>query len=64
VLQEGSWLSAVFEKVLLVMVVYFLLSIVNSSAQSYHKRLCKARRTLVKAGVHDYTRIINKDNVD
>ncbi|XP_076832622.1 vacuole membrane protein 1 [Brachyhypopomus gauderio] len=34
-----SWLSWVFEKVVLVMVCYFILSIVNSMAQSYAKRL-------------------------
>uniref|UniRef100_A0A8B9H518 Vacuole membrane protein 1 n=1 Tax=Astyanax mexicanus TaxID=7994 RepID=A0A8B9H518_ASTMX len=34
-----SWLSWVFEKVVLVMVCYFILSIINSMAQSYAKRL-------------------------
>ncbi|GAA6106329.1 vacuole membrane protein 1 [Tachysurus ichikawai] len=33
-----SWLSWVFEKVVLVMVCYFILSIINSMAQSYAKR--------------------------
>ncbi|KTG31692.1 hypothetical protein cypCar_00015626, partial [Cyprinus carpio] len=38
--KEGeSWLSWVFEKVVLVMVCYFILSIINSMAQSYAKRL-------------------------
>lgn len=34
-----SLLSAVFEKLVLVMVAYFVVSIVNSLAQSYHKRI-------------------------
>uniref|UniRef100_A0A672KWI5 Vacuole membrane protein 1-like n=1 Tax=Sinocyclocheilus grahami TaxID=75366 RepID=A0A672KWI5_SINGR len=34
-----SWLSWVFEKVVLVMVCYFILSIISSMAQSYAKRL-------------------------
>lgn len=34
-----NWLSWVFEKVVLVMVCYFVCSIVNSMAQSYAKRL-------------------------
>ncbi|XP_062872665.1 vacuole membrane protein 1 isoform X2 [Trichomycterus rosablanca] len=34
-----NWLSWVFEKVVLVMVCYFILSIINSMAQSYAKRL-------------------------
>ncbi|KAL0973269.1 hypothetical protein UPYG_G00201250 [Umbra pygmaea] len=34
-----SWLSWVFEKVVLVMVCYFIVSIINSMAQSYAKRL-------------------------
>nr|XP_032823603.1 vacuole membrane protein 1 [Petromyzon marinus] len=34
-----SWLSWVFEKVIIVMVCYFVLSIVNSMAQSYAKRV-------------------------
>jgi len=36
-----SWLSWAFEKLVLVMVVYFVVSIVNSMAQNYHKRLCQ-----------------------
>ena len=56
--QGGSILSWVFEKVVMVMVAYFLLSIINSSAQSYHKRLCRAKRCLEKAGLSNYTRVI------
>lgn len=37
--QDENWLSWVFEKVVLVMVCYFVISIVNSMAQSYVKRL-------------------------
>ncbi|XP_076472868.1 vacuole membrane protein 1-like isoform X2 [Babylonia areolata] len=56
-------LSWVFEKVVVVMVVYFVLSIVNSTAQAYHKRLCRMKRSLEKAGVVNYTRVVksNKD---
>uniref|UniRef100_A0AAY4CC74 Vacuole membrane protein 1 n=1 Tax=Denticeps clupeoides TaxID=299321 RepID=A0AAY4CC74_9TELE len=36
---EESWLSWVFEKVVVVMVCFFLCSIINSMAQSYAKRL-------------------------
>lgn len=36
--QGENWLSWVFEKLVLVMVCYFILSIVNSTAQSYAKR--------------------------
>ncbi|XP_062408820.1 vacuole membrane protein 1 [Sardina pilchardus] len=34
-----NWLSWVFEKVVLIMVCYFIISIVNSMAQSYAKRI-------------------------
>ncbi|XP_062582723.1 vacuole membrane protein 1-like [Saccostrea cucullata] len=40
---ESNLLSWVFEKVVIVMVAYFLLSILNSMAQKYHKRLCKTK---------------------
>lgn len=40
---EGNLLSWIFEKVVIVMVAYFLLSILNSMAQKYHKRLCKTQ---------------------
>lgn len=36
--QEESWLSWLFEKVVVVMVCFFVCSIVNSMAQSYAKR--------------------------
>ncbi|XP_029467402.1 vacuole membrane protein 1 isoform X1 [Rhinatrema bivittatum] len=38
-LQSENWLSWVFEKVVIVMVCYFILSIINSMAQSYAKRI-------------------------
>jgi len=41
--QQSNVLSSIFEVFVLGMVVYFVLSIVNSLAQSYHKRLCKAK---------------------
>lgn len=37
-LQDENWLSWVFEKVIVVMVCFFVCSIVNSMAQSYAKR--------------------------
>ena len=39
--QNPSIISWIFEKFVLAMVVYFLVSIVNSLAQSYHKRINK-----------------------
>jgi len=39
----GSILSSIFEKFVLAMVAYFVVSIVNSLAQSYEKRLAKAK---------------------
>lgn len=41
--QDDNWLSWVFEKVVLAMVCYFVISIVNSMAQSYAKRLQQHR---------------------
>ncbi|XP_063152515.1 vacuole membrane protein 1 [Candoia aspera] len=37
--QGENWLSWMFEKLVIVMVCYFVLSIINSTAQSYAKRL-------------------------
>lgn len=42
-LQETSWLSWLFEKVVMVMVVYFVISIIHSMAQSYHKQLTQPK---------------------
>ncbi|XP_020358921.1 vacuole membrane protein 1-like isoform X1 [Oncorhynchus kisutch] len=39
-----NWLSWVFEKVVLVMVCYFIISIINSMAQSYAKRRQQSRQ--------------------
>jgi len=36
--QESSWLSWLYEKVVVIMIAYFVISIINSMAQSYHKR--------------------------
>ena len=41
--QGGSIISSIFEKFVLVMVAYFVVSIVNSLAQSYEKRLAKSK---------------------
>merc|ERR1712058_6603 len=41
---EGSILSAIFEKFVLLMVAYFVVSIINSLAQSYAKRKEKQRK--------------------
>lgn len=43
--EGGSILASLFEKLVLVMVVYFLVSIVNSLAQNYHQRLQKQKQT-------------------
>ncbi|KAK7479955.1 hypothetical protein BaRGS_00028782 [Batillaria attramentaria] len=61
---SGNILSWIFEKVVLVMVAYFLLSILNSMAQSYHKRLCRAKHALQKAGLANLTKVVNKSNRD
>ena len=42
--QKSSVLQDVMGLVVLLMVVYFLLSILNSLAQAYHKRLCQQER--------------------
>jgi len=47
--QKTSWLSWLFEKIVMVMVVYFVISIVNSMAQSYHKRLTDAKAEAMAA---------------
>lgn len=39
--ESGNVLAKIFEKVVLAMICYFLISIVNSLAQSYHKRIHK-----------------------
>ncbi|KAB0791277.1 hypothetical protein PPYR_03077 [Photinus pyralis] len=36
---SGSLLSSIFEKFVIAMILYFVVSIVNSLAQSYHKRI-------------------------
>jgi len=41
--QGGSIISSIFEKFVLVMVAYFVVSIINSLAQSYEKRLAKSK---------------------
>lgn len=44
-LQDGGNLLAwIFEKLILLMITYFILSIVNSFAQNYHKRIHKHAR--------------------
>lgn len=40
-----NWLSWLFEKIVIVMVCYFILSIVNSMAQSYAKRIQSQKYT-------------------
>lgn len=40
---SGNPLSTVFETFVFFMVCYFIVSIVNSFAQSYHKRICKPK---------------------
>lgn len=47
--EGGSLLASLFEKLVLVMVVYFVLSIVNSLAQSYHQRVQLQNQKLADA---------------
>ncbi|KAK0068964.1 vacuole membrane protein 1, partial [Biomphalaria pfeifferi] len=46
----GNILSWCFEKLVMVMILYFILSIFNSMAQNYHKKLCKSKRASSKKG--------------
>ncbi|MEQ2237315.1 Vacuolar membrane protease, partial [Ilyodon furcidens] len=46
---DENWLSWVFEKVVLAMVCYFVISIINSMAQSYAKRLQQLRHSEEKS---------------
>ena len=47
---EGrSLLASLFDKLVMFMVIYFVLSIVNSLAQSYHKRLQTHKQTVAAA---------------
>ncbi|XP_026466447.1 vacuole membrane protein 1-like isoform X2 [Ctenocephalides felis] len=39
--ESGNLLAYIFEKVVILMILYFVISIVNSLAQSYHKRIHK-----------------------
>ncbi|XP_063224672.1 vacuole membrane protein 1 isoform X2 [Bacillus rossius redtenbacheri] len=39
--QGGSIVSSLFEKIVMAMILYFLVSIINSLAQNHHKRLMK-----------------------
>lgn len=45
----GSLLASLFEKLVLIMVIYFVLSIVNSLAQNYHQRLSSKKHKLTEA---------------
>jgi large-conductance mechanosensitive channel len=42
--QEGNILASIFEKFVVAMILYFVVSIINSLAQSHHKRLAKNPR--------------------
>jgi len=43
VADKGNLLAAIFEKFVFAMILYFVISIVNSFAQSHHKRLSKRK---------------------
>jgi large-conductance mechanosensitive channel len=47
--QEGNILASFFEKFVVAMILYFVVSIINSLAQSHHKRLHKQARGLKKS---------------
>lgn len=44
--EKGNILGALFEKFVALMILYFVVSIVNSFAQNYHKRLHKRKNSL------------------
>ncbi|GIY65838.1 vacuole membrane protein 1 [Caerostris extrusa] len=45
---EGSWIAWIFEKFVISMVLYYVISIVNSMAQSHHKRIHKRQKSTSK----------------
>ena len=49
-LQEPNILAWIFEKFVIAMIIYFLLSIINSMAQAYAKRLDERKRQAHKPG--------------
>jgi len=49
-LQEPNILAWIFEKLVIAMIIYFLLSIINSMAQAYAKRLDERKRQAHKPG--------------
>lgn len=42
---DKNWIGWIFEKFVILMICYFVLSLINSMAQNYHKRLYKRHRT-------------------
>ncbi|XP_068124860.1 vacuole membrane protein 1 isoform X2 [Hyperolius riggenbachi] len=46
--QSENWLSWAFEKLVIIMVFYFILSIINSMAQSYAKRVQQKKLSIEK----------------
>ncbi|XP_015786529.1 vacuole membrane protein 1 [Tetranychus urticae] len=42
VVNKPHWIASLFEKIVMTMIIYFLLSIINSLAQRYHSRVSKA----------------------
>lgn len=49
--ESGSILAWIFEKFVIAMILYFVISIVNSLAQSYHKRIHKTKKNQSKKAV-------------
>lgn len=45
---SSNILGSIFEKFVMAMVIYFVVSIINSVAQSYHKRICKKNTKVLK----------------
>jgi large-conductance mechanosensitive channel len=45
--ESGNILGSIFEKFVVAMILYFIVSIVNSFAQSYYKRIHKKKSTKV-----------------
>ena len=53
--QEPNILAWIFEKLVIAMIVYFLLSIINSMAQAYAKRLDERKRQSQKPAKGEWT---------
>jgi vacuole membrane protein 1 len=60
-MESGNMLQRLFEKFVIAMIVYFILSIINSFAQSYHKRIHKKITSTAGKGNHFNQQKLAKD---